>query len=58
MEFDASIKGAHVPMYSTRLQGLNIGLVEVTNSMPGQADREIPHQGQRRQPARAEHSAR
>ena len=37
LEFDASIKGAHtIPTKSTQLQGLNIELVEVTNTMPGQ----------------------
>jgi OmcA/MtrC family decaheme c-type cytochrome len=37
LEFDASIKGAHtIPFKSTQLKGLNIELIEITNTMPGQ----------------------
>ena len=43
MEFDASIKGAHViPEKSKQLAGLNLEIVEIINTAPGQnADCEV-----------------
>ncbi len=38
LEFDASIKGAHtVPYKSRQLKGLNVAILDVTNTTPGQS---------------------